>query len=165
MWSCPTCHYAILSYWHCDSRMKRPEVLLGSTQILRAKPVLLENQFHLTFFFYFFFNRNYAVAIPSQLYYPFSETVCLQLSRKQAVPIHVTVTLQSRAGNETLITQSISQLTFFHCTRFQVRKVFPGVVRSVDSAWVLLLLGRKANNCVFPWGHLNWAPNLLCQRE
>ncbi|PKK22298.1 alpha-2-macroglobulin-like protein 1, transcript variant X2 [Columba livia] len=63
---------------------------------------------------------NYAVAIPSQLYYPFSETVCLQLSRKQAVPIHVTVTLQSRAGNETLITQSISQLTFFHCTRFQV---------------------------------------------
>ncbi|XP_065696748.2 alpha-2-macroglobulin-like protein 1 isoform X2 [Patagioenas fasciata] len=63
---------------------------------------------------------NYAVAIPSQLYYPFSETVCLQLSRKQAVPIHVTVTLQSRAGNETLITQSISQLTFFHCTSFQV---------------------------------------------
>ncbi|XP_051470054.1 alpha-2-macroglobulin-like protein 1 isoform X1 [Apus apus] len=63
---------------------------------------------------------NYAVAIPSQLYYPFSETVCLQLSRKQAIPIHVTVTLQSRAGNETLITQSISQLTFFHCTNFQV---------------------------------------------
>ncbi|KAF1402140.1 Alpha-2-macroglobulin-like protein 1, partial [Spheniscus humboldti] len=63
---------------------------------------------------------NYAVAIPSQLYYPFSETVCLQLSRKEAVPIHVTVTLQSRAGNETLITQSISQLTFFHCTSFQV---------------------------------------------
>ncbi|XP_074966627.1 alpha-2-macroglobulin-like protein 1 isoform X1 [Phalacrocorax aristotelis] len=63
---------------------------------------------------------NYAVAIPSQLYYPFSETVCLQLSRKQAVPIHVTVTLESRAGNETLITQSISQLTFFHCTSFQV---------------------------------------------
>ncbi|NWH48381.1 A2ML1 protein, partial [Fregata magnificens] len=63
---------------------------------------------------------NYAVAIPSQLYYPFSETVCLQLSRKQAVPIHVTVILESRAGNETLITQSISQLTFFHCTSFQV---------------------------------------------
>ncbi|XP_076201906.1 alpha-2-macroglobulin-like protein 1 isoform X2 [Aptenodytes patagonicus] len=63
---------------------------------------------------------NYAVAIPSQLYYPFSETVCLQISRKEAVPIHVTVTLQSRAGNETLITQSISQLTFFHCTSFQV---------------------------------------------
>ncbi|XP_061328272.1 alpha-2-macroglobulin-like protein 1 isoform X2 [Pezoporus flaviventris] len=63
---------------------------------------------------------NYAVAVPSQLYYPFSETVCLQLSRKQAVPIHVTVTLQSKAGNETLITQSISQLTFFHCTSFQV---------------------------------------------
>ncbi|XP_053925178.1 alpha-2-macroglobulin-like protein 1 isoform X2 [Cuculus canorus] len=62
---------------------------------------------------------NYAVAIPSQLYHPFSETVCLQLSRKQAVPIHVTVTLQSRAGNETLITQSISQLTFFQCTSFQ----------------------------------------------
>ncbi|KAM6320650.1 alpha-2-macroglobulin-like protein 1 [Aegotheles albertisi] len=63
---------------------------------------------------------NYAVAIPSQLYHPSSETVCLQLSRKQATPIHVAVTLQSRAGNETLITQSISQLTFFHCTRFQV---------------------------------------------
>uniref|UniRef100_A0A8C6NEX7 Uncharacterized protein n=1 Tax=Melopsittacus undulatus TaxID=13146 RepID=A0A8C6NEX7_MELUD len=63
---------------------------------------------------------NYAVAVPSQLYYPFSETVCLQLSRKQAVPIHVTVTLQSKAGNESLITQSISQLTFFHCTSFQV---------------------------------------------
>ncbi|NXF65444.1 A2ML1 protein, partial [Ciccaba nigrolineata] len=63
---------------------------------------------------------NYAVAIPSQLYYPFSETVCLQLSKKQAVPTHVTVTLQSRAGNETLISQSISQLTFFHCTSFQV---------------------------------------------
>ncbi|NXF11304.1 A2ML1 protein, partial [Smithornis capensis] len=67
---------------------------------------------------------NYAVAIPSQLHYPFSETVCLQLSRKQAVPIHVSVTLQSRAGNETLITQSISQLTFFHCTRFQVPPPF-----------------------------------------
>ncbi|KFQ62498.1 Alpha-2-macroglobulin-like 1, partial [Pelecanus crispus] len=63
---------------------------------------------------------NYAVAIPSQLYYPFSETVCLQLSRKQAAPIHVTVTLQSRAGNETLIAQSVSQLTFFHCISFQV---------------------------------------------
>ncbi|NXY13729.1 A2ML1 protein, partial [Atrichornis clamosus] len=63
---------------------------------------------------------NYAVAIPSQLYYPFSETVCLQLSREQAVPIRVSVTLQSRAGNETLITQSTSQLTFFHCTSFQV---------------------------------------------
>ncbi|KAI6079815.1 Alpha-2-macroglobulin-like protein 1 [Aix galericulata] len=64
--------------------------------------------------------RNYAVAIPSQLYHPFSETVCLQLSRKQAVPIHVTVTLQSKAGNATLITQTISQLIFFHCTSFQV---------------------------------------------
>ncbi|KAM4788544.1 alpha-2-macroglobulin-like protein 1 isoform 3-T3 [Cyanocitta cristata] len=63
---------------------------------------------------------NYVVAIPSQLYYPFSETVCLQLSREQAVPIHVSVTLQSRAGNETLITQSISQFPFFHCTSFQV---------------------------------------------
>ncbi|NXT61541.1 A2ML1 protein, partial [Chaetops frenatus] len=63
---------------------------------------------------------NYAVAIPSQLYYPFSETVCLQLSREQAVPIHVSVTLQSRAGNETLITQFISQFPFFHCTSFQV---------------------------------------------
>uniref|UniRef100_A0A672V3V6 Secreted protein n=1 Tax=Strigops habroptila TaxID=2489341 RepID=A0A672V3V6_STRHB len=78
--------------------------------------LLLQNVllFHLTCFS--FFNRNYAVAVPSQLYYPFSETVCLQLSRKQAVPIHVTVTLQSKAGNETLITQSISQVTFFHCT-------------------------------------------------
>uniref|UniRef100_A0A8B9TEG4 Uncharacterized protein n=1 Tax=Anas platyrhynchos TaxID=8839 RepID=A0A8B9TEG4_ANAPL len=63
---------------------------------------------------------NYAVAIPSQLYHPFSETVCLQLSRKQAAPIHVTVTLQSKAGNATLITQTISQLVFFHCTSFQV---------------------------------------------
>ncbi|KAM6438234.1 alpha-2-macroglobulin-like protein 1 [Rhynochetos jubatus] len=63
---------------------------------------------------------NYVVALPSQLYYPFSETVCLQLSRKQAVPIHVTVILQNKAGNATLITQSISQLTFFHCTSFQV---------------------------------------------
>ncbi|KAM6309796.1 alpha-2-macroglobulin-like protein 1 [Podargus strigoides] len=63
---------------------------------------------------------NYAVAIPSQLSYPSSETVCLQLSRKHAEPIHAAVTLRSRAGNETLITQSISQLTFFHCTSFQV---------------------------------------------
>ncbi|XP_010216068.1 PREDICTED: alpha-2-macroglobulin-like protein 1 isoform X2 [Tinamus guttatus] len=63
---------------------------------------------------------NYAVAIPSQLYYPFSEKVCLQLSRKEAVPISVRVTLQSKAENKTLILQSISQLTFFHCTSFQV---------------------------------------------
>ncbi|NXA38243.1 A2ML1 protein, partial [Eudromia elegans] len=63
---------------------------------------------------------NYAVAIPSQLYYPFSEKVCLQLSRKEAVPISVTVTLQSKAENKTLILESISQLTFFHCTSFQV---------------------------------------------
>uniref|UniRef100_A0A8B9I7X4 Uncharacterized protein n=1 Tax=Anser brachyrhynchus TaxID=132585 RepID=A0A8B9I7X4_9AVES len=48
------------------------------------------------------------------------ETVCLQLSRKQAVPIHVTVSLQSKAGNATLIMQTISQLIFFHCTSFQV---------------------------------------------
>ncbi|NXT78645.1 A2ML1 protein, partial [Zapornia atra] len=63
---------------------------------------------------------NYAVAIPSQLYYPSTETVCLQLSRKQAGLIHVTVTLQSRTVNATLITQPISQLTYFHCTSFQV---------------------------------------------
>lgn len=122
----------ILSHWHHDTGMKRSEVLLGSTQILWSNSVVLENQFHLTSFF--FFNRNYAVAIPSQLYYPFSETVCLQLSRKQAVPIHVTVTLQSRAGNETLITQSISQLTFFHCASFQVRKIFSRVVSRMGSA-------------------------------
>lgn len=124
----------ILSHWHCDSGMKRPEVLLGSTQIIWSKPGLLEYQFQLTFFKIFFINRNYAVAIPSQLYYPFSETVCLQLSRQQAVPIDVTVTLQSRAGNETLITQSISQLTFFHCTSFQVRKIFSRVVNRVGRA-------------------------------
>lgn len=74
------------------------------------------------------------MAVPSQLYYPFSETVCLQLSRKQAVPIHVTVTLQSKAGNETLIAQSISHLTFFHCTNFQVRKIFSRVVIRMNSA-------------------------------
>ncbi|XP_066197304.1 alpha-2-macroglobulin-like protein 1 isoform X1 [Sylvia atricapilla] len=67
---------------------------------------------------------NYAVAIPSQLYYPFSETVCLQLSREKAIPIHVSVTLQSRAGNETLISQSIPQFPFFHCTSFQVPPPF-----------------------------------------
>ncbi|NXW87673.1 A2ML1 protein, partial [Alopecoenas beccarii] len=78
---------------------------------------------------------NYAVAIPSQLCYPFSETVCLQLSRKQAVPVHVTVTLQSRAGNETLITQSISQLTFFHCTSFQVP---PPVGNSDEVAFIVI---------------------------
>lgn len=72
------------------------------------------------------------MAIPSQLYYPFSETVCLQLSREQAVPIHVSVTLQSRAGNETLIAQSISQLPFFHCTSFQVRKILSRVLTRVD---------------------------------
>uniref|UniRef100_A0A8C7ECJ9 Uncharacterized protein n=1 Tax=Nothoprocta perdicaria TaxID=30464 RepID=A0A8C7ECJ9_NOTPE len=68
----------------------------------------------------FLFGMNYAVAIPSQLYYPFSEKVCLQLSRKEAVPINVRVILQSKAENKTLILQSISQLTFFHCTSFQV---------------------------------------------
>ncbi|NXS68241.1 A2ML1 protein, partial [Pandion haliaetus] len=78
---------------------------------------------------------NYAVAIPSQLNYPFSETVCLQLSRKQAVPIHVTLTLQSRAGNETLITQSISQLTFFHCTSFQVP---PPVGKPYEVAFIII---------------------------
>lgn len=74
------------------------------------------------------------MAIPSQLYYPFSETVCLQLSREQAVPIHVSVTLQSRAGNETLITQSIFQFPFFHCTSFQVRKMFSRALLRVDIA-------------------------------
>ncbi|KAM6093161.1 alpha-2-macroglobulin-like protein 1 [Theristicus caerulescens] len=85
---------------------------------------------------------NYAVAIPSQLYYPFSETACLQLSRKQAVPIHVTVTLQSRAGNETLITQSISQLTFFHCTSFQV----PPPVGSPDEVAFIGITVLEANS-------------------
>ncbi|NWH24600.1 A2ML1 protein, partial [Grus americana] len=85
---------------------------------------------------------NYAVAIPSQLYYPFSETVCLQLSRKQAVPIHVTVTLQSRAGNETLITQSISQLTFFHCTSFQV----PPPVGNPDEVAFIVITVLEANS-------------------
>ncbi|NXH68141.1 A2ML1 protein, partial [Hydrobates tethys] len=85
---------------------------------------------------------NYAVAIPSQLYYPFSETVCLQLSRKQAVPIHVTVTLQSRAGNETLITQSISQLTFFHCTSFQV----PPPVGNTDEVAFIGITVLEANS-------------------
>ncbi|NWY63126.1 A2ML1 protein, partial [Chionis minor] len=78
---------------------------------------------------------NYAVAIPSHLYYPSSETVCLQLSRQQAVPIHVTVTLQSRAGNETLITLSFSQLTFFHCTSFQVP---PPVGKSCEVAFIVI---------------------------
>ncbi|NXT41695.1 A2ML1 protein, partial [Pelecanoides urinatrix] len=85
---------------------------------------------------------NYAVAIPSQLYYPFSETVCLQLSRKQAVPIHVTVTLQSRAGNETLITQSISQLTFFRCTSFQV----PPPVGNADEVAFIGITVLEANS-------------------
>ncbi|XP_051635855.1 alpha-2-macroglobulin-like protein 1 [Manacus candei] len=85
---------------------------------------------------------NYAVAIPSQLYYPFSETVCLQLSRKQEVPIHVSVTLQSRAGNETLITQSISQLTFFHCTRFQV----PPPVGNPDEVAFIAITVLEANS-------------------
>ncbi|NWS06103.1 A2ML1 protein, partial [Motacilla alba] len=85
---------------------------------------------------------NYAVAIPSQLYYPFSETVCLQLSREQAVPIHVSVTLQSRAGNETLITQSISQLPFFHCTSFQVP---PPVGNPEEVAFVVITV-MEANS-------------------
>ncbi|XP_050752376.1 alpha-2-macroglobulin-like protein 1 [Gymnogyps californianus] len=85
---------------------------------------------------------NYAVAIPSQLYYPFSETMCLQLSRKQAVPIHVTVTLQSRAGNETLITRSISQLTFFHCTSFQV----PPPVGNPDEVAFIVITVLEANS-------------------
>ncbi|NXQ95320.1 A2ML1 protein, partial [Sagittarius serpentarius] len=85
---------------------------------------------------------NYAVAIPSQLYYPFSETVCLQLSRKQAVPIHVTVTLQSRAGNETLITKSISQLTFFHCRSFQV----PPPVGNPDEVAFIVITVLEANS-------------------
>ncbi|KFV53492.1 Alpha-2-macroglobulin-like 1, partial [Gavia stellata] len=85
---------------------------------------------------------NYAVALPSQLYHPFSETVCLQLSRKQAVPIHVTVTLQSRAGNETLITQSVSQLTFFHCTSFQV----PPPVGNPDEVAFIVITVLEANS-------------------
>ncbi|NWQ77754.1 A2ML1 protein, partial [Columbina picui] len=85
---------------------------------------------------------NYAVAIPSQLYYPFSETVCLQLSRKQAVPIYVTVILQSRAGNETLITQSISQLTFFHCTSFQV----PPPIGNPDEVAFIVIKVLEANS-------------------
>ncbi|XP_056363731.1 alpha-2-macroglobulin-like protein 1 isoform X3 [Oenanthe melanoleuca] len=85
---------------------------------------------------------NYAVAIPSQLYYPFSETVCLQLSREQAVPIHVSVTLQSRAGNETLITQSISQFPFFHCTSFQV----PPPVGNPDEVAFVAITVMEANS-------------------
>ncbi|NXO51473.1 A2ML1 protein, partial [Aramus guarauna] len=85
---------------------------------------------------------NYAVAIPSQLYYPFSETVCLQFSRKQAVPIHATVTLQSRAGNQTLITQSISQLTFFHCRSFQV----PPPVGNPDEVAFIVITVLEANS-------------------
>ncbi|NXW61913.1 A2ML1 protein, partial [Eurystomus gularis] len=85
---------------------------------------------------------NYAVAIPSQLYYPLSETVCLQLSRKQAVLIHVTVTLQSRAGNETLISQSISQLTSFHCTSFQV----PRPVGTPDEVAFVVITILEANS-------------------
>ncbi|KAM6093515.1 alpha-2-macroglobulin-like protein 1 [Chlamydotis macqueenii] len=85
---------------------------------------------------------NYAVAIPSQLYHPFSETVCLQLSRKQAVLIHVTVTLQSRAGNETLITQSISQLTFFHCMSFQV----PPPLGNPDEVAFIVIRVLEANS-------------------
>ncbi|XP_023777949.1 alpha-2-macroglobulin-like protein 1 isoform X1 [Cyanistes caeruleus] len=85
---------------------------------------------------------NYAVAIPSQLYYPFSETVCLQLSREQAVPIHVSVTLQSRAGNETLITQSISQFPFFHCTSFQV----PPPAGNPDEVAFVVITVMEANS-------------------
>ncbi|NXC07098.1 A2ML1 protein, partial [Orthonyx spaldingii] len=85
---------------------------------------------------------NYAVAIPSQLNYPFSETVCLQLSREQAVPIHVSVTLQSRAGNETLISHSISQLPFFHCTSFQV----PPPVGNPDEVAFVVITVVEANS-------------------
>ncbi|XP_021389580.2 alpha-2-macroglobulin-like protein 1 isoform X1 [Lonchura striata] len=85
---------------------------------------------------------NYAVAIPSQLYHPFSETACLQLSREQAVPIHVSVTLQSRAGNETLITQSISQLPFFHCRSFQV----PPPVGNPDEVAFVVITVLEANS-------------------
>ncbi|NWH94490.1 A2ML1 protein, partial [Aegithalos caudatus] len=85
---------------------------------------------------------SYAVAIPSQLYYPFSETVCLQLSREEAVPIHASVTLQSRAGNKTLITQSISQLPFFHCTSFQV----PPPVGNPDEVAFVVITVMEANS-------------------
>ncbi|NWY06645.1 A2ML1 protein, partial [Nothoprocta ornata] len=78
---------------------------------------------------------NYAVAIPSQLYYPFSEKVCLQLSRKEAVPINVRVILQSKAENKTLILQSVSQLTFFHCTSFQVP---PPVGKPYEVAFIVI---------------------------
>ncbi|NXD24440.1 A2ML1 protein, partial [Spelaeornis formosus] len=85
---------------------------------------------------------NYAVAIPSQLYYPFSETVCLQLSREKAVPVHASVTLQSRAGNETLITQSIYQFPFFHCTSFQV----PPPVGNPDEVAFVVITVIEANS-------------------
>ncbi|NXG39333.1 A2ML1 protein, partial [Dromaius novaehollandiae] len=85
---------------------------------------------------------NYAVAIPSQLYYPFSEKVCLQLSRKEAVPIHVAVTLESKAENQTLITQSISQLTFFHCTSFQV----PAPVGNPDEVAFIVITFLEASS-------------------
>ncbi|NXE56694.1 A2ML1 protein, partial [Casuarius casuarius] len=85
---------------------------------------------------------NYAVAIPSQLYYPFSEKVCLQLSRKEAVPIHVAVTLESKAENQTLISQSISELTFFHCTSFQV----PAPVGNPDEVAFIVITFLEANS-------------------
>ncbi|NXD07213.1 A2ML1 protein, partial [Nothocercus nigrocapillus] len=85
---------------------------------------------------------NYAVAIPSQLYYPFSEKVCLQISRKEAVPISVRVTLQSKAENKTLILQSISQLTFFHCTSFQV----PAPVGSPHEVAFIAITFLEANS-------------------
>ncbi|TFJ98930.1 activator of basal transcription 1 [Platysternon megacephalum] len=63
---------------------------------------------------------NYAVAIPAQLFYPSSETVCIQVSRGHGVPVQVTVTLPSKTGNQTLITRSVYQPSFFDCTSFQV---------------------------------------------
>uniref|UniRef100_A0A7M4F159 Alpha-2-macroglobulin like 1 n=1 Tax=Crocodylus porosus TaxID=8502 RepID=A0A7M4F159_CROPO len=65
--------------------------------------------------------RNYAVAIPAQLFYPSSETVCLQVNRASGVPFQVVVTLQTEARNQTLIVRSISQPSFFDCASFQVR--------------------------------------------
>ncbi|XP_065440691.1 alpha-2-macroglobulin-like protein 1 isoform X2 [Chrysemys picta bellii] len=62
---------------------------------------------------------NYAMAIPAQLFYPSSETVCIQVSRGQGVPVQVTVTLQTKTGNQTLITRSVYQPSFFDCTSFQ----------------------------------------------
>ncbi|KYO44643.1 alpha-2-macroglobulin-like protein 1 isoform X1 [Alligator mississippiensis] len=85
---------------------------------------------------------NYAVAIPAQLFYPSSETVCLQVNRASGVPFQVVVTLQTKARNQTLIVRSISQPSFFDCASFQV----PAPAKGSDEVATVEVTGLGAGS-------------------